>query len=108
MITIYCIVCDDKCRKLKKPKISYIFIKTLGLSIVYSKCGHGCKKIFKEEESTEILKILDLITNIEEYQKIYNHDWRKHKSRIWIEKYGWNKKLFYWRNKMNGWVKSIK
>ena len=30
------------------------------------------KKIFKEE-STEILKILGLITNIEEYQKIYNH-----------------------------------
>ena len=31
-------------------------------------------KIFKEEESIEILKILGLITNIEEYQKIYNHD----------------------------------
>ena len=30
-------------------------------------------KIFKEEESIEILKILGLITNIEEYQKIYNH-----------------------------------
>ena len=31
------------------------------------------KKIFKEEESIEILKILYLITNKEEYQKIYNH-----------------------------------
>ena len=39
-------------------------------------------KIFKEEESIEILKILGLITNIEEYQKIYNHDSRKHKSKI--------------------------
>ena len=33
-------------------------------------------------ESIEKLKILDLINNIEEYQKIYNHAWRKHKSRI--------------------------
>ena len=29
------------------------------------------KKIFKEETSIEILKFLHLITNIEEYQKIY-------------------------------------
>ena len=40
------------------------------------------KNIFKEEESIEILKILGLINNIEEYQKIYNYDWEKHKSRI--------------------------
>ena len=38
------------------------------------------ENIFKEEESVEILKILGLITNIEEYQKIYNHVSRKHKS----------------------------
>ena len=31
------------------------------------------KKIFKEEKSTEILKILGLINNVEEYQKIYNN-----------------------------------
>ena len=42
------------------------------------------KQIFKEEESSEILKVLGLITNIEfkvlglitnieEYQKIFNH-----------------------------------
>ena len=31
------------------------------------------KKIFKENESIEILKILGFITNIKEYQKIYNH-----------------------------------
>ena len=39
------------------------------------------KKVFKEEK-IEILKIIDLIINIEEYQKIYNHEWRKHKSKI--------------------------
>ena len=53
--------------------------KTLSLSIVYSKCGHKYEKIFKKEESIEILKVLGLINNIEEYQKIYNHVWRKHK-----------------------------
>ena len=31
------------------------------------------RKIFEEEESIKILKILDLSTNIEEYQKIYKH-----------------------------------
>ena len=55
--------------------------KTLSLSIVYSKCGHKYEKIFKKEESIEILKVLGLISNIEEYQKIYNHVWRKHKPR---------------------------
>ena len=40
------------------------------------------EKIFQEEESIEVLKILGLINNIEEYQKIYNHAWIKHESRI--------------------------
>ena len=71
----------------------------MGLSIVYSKCGHEYKKIFKEEDSIKILKILGLITNIEEYQKLYNHIWRKHKSKMWTEKYRWNKKFFHQRNK---------
>ena len=56
--------------------------KTLSLSIAYSKCSCKYKKIFEEEESIEILKILGLITNIEEYQKIYNHVWRKHNFRL--------------------------
>ena len=50
-------------------------------------------KIFKEEESIEILKIHGLLTNIEEYQKIYGHIWRKLKSRIETEKHRWNKKF---------------
>ena len=54
-------------------KISYILKKALSLSIVYSKCDHKYEKIFKEEESNEILKILGLINYIEEYQKMYNH-----------------------------------
>ena len=42
----------------------YIFKKTLSISIVYSKCGHEYEKIFKEEESVEILEMLGLINNI--------------------------------------------
>ena len=54
---------------------SYIFKKTLGLiSIAFSKCGNKYQKIFKKEESIKILKILGLITNMEEHQKVYNHD----------------------------------
>ena len=60
----------------------HIFLKTSGLSVVSGKCGSECKKIFKEEESIKILKTLGLITSREEYQKIYNNSWRKHKSRI--------------------------
>ena len=38
------------------------------LSIICSKCGNEDEKIFKEEESIVILKILGLIINIEKYQ----------------------------------------
>ena len=34
------------------------------------KCGHEYEKIFKEEDSIEIFRILSLITNIEEYLKL--------------------------------------
>ena len=51
----------------------HVFKKKTNLSIVYSKHGHEYKKIFKGENSIEILKILRLITIIEEYQKIYNY-----------------------------------
>ena len=55
MMKMFCNVCN-KYRKSKNPKR-----------------GHEYTKIFKDKESTEILKFLGLITNIEEYQKIYNH-----------------------------------
>ena len=48
----------------KNPKISYIFEKTLLLSIICIKCKNENEKIFKEKESIEILKILGLIKNI--------------------------------------------
>ena len=60
---MYCNVCS-KYRKSIKTKISYIFKNALSLSIVYSKYGHEYEKIFKEEESIEILKTLGLIENI--------------------------------------------
>ena len=53
-----------KNRKFEKLKISYIFEKTLVLSITCSKCKIEDETAFKEEESIEILKILGLIKNI--------------------------------------------
>ena len=53
MMKIYCNVCN-KYGKFKNLKLSNIFKKLLGLSIVYSKCRHEDKKIFEEEESIKI------------------------------------------------------
>ena len=63
MKKIYCVILG-KCRELKNAKISYMFEKTLVLSIICSKCEDEDEKIFKEEESNEILKILGLIKNM--------------------------------------------
>ena len=62
-----------KAENLKNPKILYIYFlkKTLILSIVYSKCGHGYEKILKEEESVEVLKILGVIINIVDETRNY-------------------------------------
>ena len=56
---MYFNVCN-KYRKFKKYKMFYISLKRLSPSIVYSKCDHEYKKIFREE-STEILIILALV-----------------------------------------------
>ena len=40
------------------------------LSIICSRCKTEDEKIFKKEESIEILKVLGLIDNIEEYQEV--------------------------------------
>ena len=48
MIKIYCIVCD-KCRKFKNLKISCIFKKASGLSVVCNKCGNQYKKKLKKK-----------------------------------------------------------
>ena len=44
--------------------MSYIFEKTLVLYIICSKCENEHKKIFKEKESTEILKNFGLIKDV--------------------------------------------
>ena len=58
-----CNICGNY-KKSKNLKLSYIFEKTLVLSIICSKCENDNEKIFKEEEPIEILKILDLIKYI--------------------------------------------
>ena len=70
--------------KNKKKLKNHIFRKkTLSIPISYSKRGHEYKRIFKkEEESIEVLKILCLINNKEECQRLYNHAWGKHELRI--------------------------
>ena len=63
MKKLYCVICG-KYRKFEKPKISYVLEKTLVFSIICSKCKNEDEKLFKEEKSIEILKILGLIENI--------------------------------------------
>ena len=62
MKKLYCAI-GGKYRTIKKPKISYLLEKTLVLSNICRKCKNEDKKIFKEEESIEILNILGLIEN---------------------------------------------
>ena len=64
MKRIYCVTCGNY-RKIQNPKISDLSKKnTLDLSIICSKCENKDEKIFKKEESIEILKILGSIKNI--------------------------------------------
>ena len=45
MKKLYCAICG-KYRKSEKPKISYLFEKTLVLSIICSKCKNEDEKLF--------------------------------------------------------------
>ena len=63
MTKLYCNICG-KHRKFEKPKISYLLEKALVPSITCGKCKNDDEKLFKEKESTEILKIIGLIENI--------------------------------------------
>ena len=67
---IYCALCA-KYKKFKNPKILQIFKKKNISSFYYLqyKCDSKEEKLFKEAESINISKILDLINNIEKYQK---------------------------------------
>ena len=63
MKKLHCVICG-KYRKFEKPKISDILRKTLVISIICNKCKNEDENVFKEEESIELLKNLDLIENI--------------------------------------------
>ena len=63
MKRLYCVICG-KYRKFEKPKILYLLEKTLVLSIIWSMYKKEDEKIFKEEESIKMLKILGLTENI--------------------------------------------
>ena len=60
---IYCFI-SGKYRKYRNLKTCYIFDKKLVLYIICSKCDNEDEKLFKEEESIKILKVLGLIKNI--------------------------------------------
>ena len=47
-----------KYRTFEKTKISYLLEKAIFLSVICSKCKNENEKLFKEEESIEILKVL--------------------------------------------------
>ena len=47
-----------------------MFDETQVLSIICGKCSSNDEKIFKGKESIEILKILGIINNMNEYQMI--------------------------------------
>ena len=61
MKKVLCYLQFNKYRKLKTPKMSYIFYKTLVLFIICKEFGSNDEEIFKEEESIKILKFLGLI-----------------------------------------------
>ena len=63
MKKLYCVICGNY-RKFEKPEISYLLEKTLVLSIIFSNYKNEDEKVFKEEESIEILKIIGLNENI--------------------------------------------
>ena len=63
MKKIYCTKCK-KYKEFKKSKISYICDRILLFSSICKKCRSEDEKIFKEEESIEILKIIGLINNM--------------------------------------------
>ena len=60
MKKVYCVICL-KYRKFEKPKISFFLEKALVISIICSQCKNEDEKLFEEEDSFDILKILVLI-----------------------------------------------
>ena len=60
MKKLYCVICL-KYRKFEKPKILFFLEKALVISIICSQWKNEDGKLFEEEDSFEILKILVLI-----------------------------------------------
>ena len=73
MENLYCVICN-KYRKFEKPKILYLLEKTLVLSLIFNKCQNKDEKLFKEEESIEIMKIHNYLKNMSEENKVKNLD----------------------------------
>ena len=63
MKKLFCVICG-KYRKFEKLKMLYLLEKTLVLCIISKKYKNVDKKLFKEGELIEILKICGLIQNI--------------------------------------------
>ena len=63
MKKLYCDI-FDKYKNIKIPKITYVFEKTFSFSIICNMCENEDEKIFKEEDSIEILTILGLFKNL--------------------------------------------
>ena len=79
---------------LKKKSIICIIC-----TIICSKYENENEKIFKKEQSIEILKIIGLFKDI-----ITLQIWLKeNKLRLKIKKYRWNKKLLSWTNRAS-WI----
>ena len=64
MKKLYCIICGYY-TKFKNPKISNILEKNIGFFYYLQQVKNEDEKIFKEEESIEILKFLGLVENIQ-------------------------------------------
>ena len=73
MKKLYCDI-YSKYRKFEKPKILYLLEKTLVLSLIFNKCQNKDEKLFKEEESIEIMKIHNYLKNMSEENKVKNLD----------------------------------
>ena len=71
MENLYCVICN-KYRKFENPKILYLLEKTLVLSLIFNKCQNKNEKLFKEEESIEIMKIHNYFKNMSEENKVKN------------------------------------
>ena len=91
----------------------HAFDNILVHSIICYKCSSNDEKIFKEEGSTEILKILGSINNINIWtwtcniyciKWIYNYFFKNMVEENISQEFRWNEKLFHWRSKTN-WFK---